>query len=117
MESQEMNYNRFGRSFHPFERHRIDDIFLLFDQVRNEYEEFEALQVSEVSSRSGKGRHTTRHVSLLRLPGDGGLLADTPGFSQPSLNLVTSGELGDLFPEVRSLIIYQDVKLDAIPSF
>ena len=58
-----------------------------------------------MSSRSGKGRHTTRHVSLLRLPGDGGLLADTPGFSQPSLNLVTSGELGDLFPEVRSRIL------------
>jgi len=82
--------------------HSGNDVFIFsFDQILDEYEEFEAVQVSEVSSRSGKGRHTTRHVSLLRLPGDGGLLADTPGFSQPSLNLVTSGELGDLFPEVR----------------
>lgn len=77
---------------------------LIIPQVRDEHETFEKLQVSEVSLRSGKGRHTTRHVSLLRLPGDGGLLADTPGFSQPSLNLVTSGELGDLFPEVREKI-------------
>lgn len=73
---------------------------VLYHQVPDEYEKFEALQVSEVSSRSGKGRHTTRHVSLLRLPGSGGLLADTPGFSQPSLNRVTSVSLGDLFPEV-----------------
>ncbi|KAG0564651.1 hypothetical protein KC19_8G128300 [Ceratodon purpureus] len=83
----------------------VEDDGVIIPQVRNEHEEFEALQVSEVSSRSGKGRHTTRHVSLLRLPGDGGLLADTPGFSQPSLNLVTSGELGDLFPEVRERIV------------
>ncbi|CAK9215175.1 unnamed protein product [Sphagnum troendelagicum] len=67
-----------------------------------DHEKFEALQVSEVSLRSGKGRHTTRHVSLLRLPGGDGLLADTPGFSQPSLAKVMSATLGELFPEVRA---------------
>jgi hypothetical protein len=73
----------------------------LFKQVAEDHEKFEALQVSEVSLRSGKGRHTTRHVSLLRLPGGDGLLADTPGFSQPSLAKVMSATLGELFPEVQ----------------
>ncbi|KAL2611323.1 hypothetical protein R1flu_023015 [Riccia fluitans] len=64
-------------------------------------EEFEALRVGEVSMASGRGRHTTRHVRLLRIPGGDGLLADTPGFSQPSLAKVTSSTLAQLFPEVR----------------
>ncbi|KAL2567497.1 hypothetical protein AAZV13_18G007300 [Glycine max] len=41
-------------------------------------------RVGEVSTRSGRGKHTTRHVSLLPLS-EGGFLADTPGFNQPSL--------------------------------
>lgn len=38
------------------------------------------LPVGEVSEKLGRGRHTTRHVELYRLP-DGSLIADTPGFS------------------------------------
>lgn len=38
------------------------------------------LQVGDVSERLGRGRHTTRHVELLRLENDA-LVADTPGFS------------------------------------
>lgn len=38
------------------------------------------LAVGEVSEKLGRGRHTTRHIELYRLP-DGTLLADTPGFS------------------------------------
>lgn len=38
------------------------------------------LPVGEVSEKLGRGRHTTRHVELLRLDG-GALVADTPGFS------------------------------------
>ncbi len=38
-----------------------------------------SLQVGEVSEKLGRGRHTTRHVELLRI-GDA-LVADTPGFS------------------------------------
>ncbi|MCL1905892.1 MAG: ribosome small subunit-dependent GTPase A, partial [Clostridiales bacterium] len=36
--------------------------------------------VGDISARLQRGKHTTRHVSLLRLP-TGGLVADTPGFS------------------------------------
>ncbi|KAL3682510.1 hypothetical protein R1sor_000532 [Riccia sorocarpa] len=64
-------------------------------------EDFEELRVGEVSTASGRGRHTTRHVRLLPVPGGVGLLADTPGFSQPSLAKVTSSTLAQLFPEVR----------------
>ena len=46
----------------------------------------------------GRGKHTTRTVSLIELP-FGGLLADSPGFSQPSLDRVDSAALGELFPE------------------
>ncbi|GJP47526.1 hypothetical protein CLOM_g6709 [Closterium sp. NIES-68] len=142
---------------------------------------FEELRVGEVSRRSGRGRHTTRHVALVTIPdviieggahvttpeliaeGDGrepvegcrvqeevancsngsrshngslssssrtntsssssssssssttttssgggssscsgGLLADTPGFSQPSLGNVSSSDLPMLFPEIRT---------------
>lgn len=75
-------------------------------------EDLAPVRVGEVSQRSGRGKHTTRHVSLLRLPaassarpsgsgGGGGLLADSPGFNQPSLFDVSLQELPLLFPEVR----------------
>lgn len=38
------------------------------------------LAVGEVSEKLGRGRHTTRHVELLRLK-NGAVVADTPGFS------------------------------------
>lgn len=57
------------------------------------------LRVSAVSGKLGRGRHTTRHVELFELPG-GGLLADTPGFNQPTLECQPS-ELAQYFPEAR----------------
>ncbi len=39
-----------------------------------------SLLTGEVSQKLGRGRHTTRQVELLHLP-EGGLAADTPGFS------------------------------------
>ena len=38
------------------------------------------IQVGDVSQALGRGRHTTRHVELFRLP-NGALVADTPGFA------------------------------------
>jgi ribosome biogenesis GTPase / thiamine phosphate phosphatase len=57
------------------------------------------LQTGAVSERWGRGRHTTRHVELFELP-TGGLLADTPGFNQPSLSGNPS-ELASCFPEAQ----------------
>ncbi|KAI8472702.1 MAG: hypothetical protein J3K34DRAFT_384159 [Monoraphidium minutum] len=49
-------------------------------------------------SKIGRGKHTTRVVRLIPLPG-GGLVADTPGFGLPTLDGVGSVELAGLFPE------------------
>jgi ribosome biogenesis GTPase len=49
-------------------------------------------------SRIGRGMHTTRSVTLVPLPG-GGAIADTPGFGLPTLDAVSSRQLGELFPE------------------
>ncbi|KAH7570488.1 hypothetical protein ACOSP7_018672 [Xanthoceras sorbifolium] len=64
---------------------------------------FEDQRVGEVSTRSGRGKHTTRHVSLLPLSG-GGYLADTPGFNQPSLMKVTKQSLAQAFPETQKML-------------
>ena len=56
-------------------------------------------------SRAGRGRHTTRHVSLIPLPGPGGgAVADTPGFNQPDLEKtgIPPTAFAALFPEVRA---------------
>lgn len=57
------------------------------------------LKTGAVSGKLGRGRHTTRHVELLKLP-LGGFLADTPGFNQPEISL-TPARLADAFPEIR----------------
>eukprot|EP00210_Caulerpa_lentillifera_P008921 g8512.t1 len=57
--------------------------------------------VKEVSA-IGRGKHTTRTISLLELP-SGGFLADTPGFNLPDLSAISSQDLPLLFPEVVKL--------------
>lgn len=61
-----------------------------------------ALRVAPVSGRLRRGRHTTRHVELVALPGaPGALLADTPGFNRPALPASASA-LVQCFPELRA---------------
>lgn len=60
-----------------------------------------SIETQEISSRLGRGRHTTRHVELLPLL-EGGLVADTPGFSQLDFNDFEPEELGELFIEFES---------------
>ncbi len=58
-------------------------------------------KTGEVSERLGRGRHTTRHVELARLP-NGVLAADTPGFAAlDTLETIPPVELGSCFPEFR----------------
>ncbi len=63
------------------------------------------LRVGHVSGKLGRGRHTTRHVELFELP-TGGLLADTPGFNQPDLDMAPAA-LAQCFPEVRQRLAHQ----------
>ena len=58
------------------------------------------LRVGRVSGKLQRGRHTTRHVELFELP-SGGLLADSPGFNQPTINY-NPADLALFFPEARS---------------
>ncbi|WP_276352594.1 ribosome small subunit-dependent GTPase A [Cohnella caldifontis] len=60
------------------------------------------LQTSEISERLGRGKHTTRHVELVALPG-GGLIADTPGFSQLDFGELGIEDIGSCFREFREL--------------
>lgn len=57
------------------------------------------LATGEISVSLGRGKHTTRHVELLEV--EGGLVADTPGFSALDFNEIELEELPELFPEMR----------------
>lgn len=61
------------------------------------------LQVGDMSEKIARGRHTTRHVELLRLE-NGGLVADTPGFSTfdaVRMEKLTRENLQHYFPELE----------------
>lgn len=60
-------------------------------------------RTGDVSRRLGRGRHTTRAVELLALPG-GGWVADTPGFSQLDVTDIPPESLGGLFPDLARYI-------------
>ncbi len=53
------------------------------------------LREGDVSERLGRGRHTTRHVQLFAL-GNGGYLADTPGFGSFDVEQMESVRASDL---------------------
>lgn len=55
------------------------------------------------TSRIGRGKHTTRHVELIKL--NDAYVFDTPGFSQLEITEVTNikaNELGSYFPELEA---------------
>ena len=65
-----------------------------------------SIATGQVSDKLGRGRHTTRHTELYRLPG-GALVADTPGFSSfdiEKMELMTPQELQYAFVEFRPYI-------------
>lgn len=58
-------------------------------------------EVGAISDRIGRGKHTTRHVELHPV-GEGGYIADTPGFSTfetGQMDLVRAEDLQYAFPE------------------
>lgn len=60
------------------------------------------METNEISEKLGRGKHTTRHVELVELPG-GGYVADTPGFSQLDFHELGVEEVGACFREFREL--------------
>lgn len=61
-----------------------------------------SLETNEISDKLGRGKHTTRHVELVSLPG-GGYLADTPGFSQLDFAELGIDQIGACFREFQAL--------------
>ncbi|MGM8364183.1 ribosome small subunit-dependent GTPase A [Virgibacillus sp. W0181] len=58
------------------------------------------IKTGEISKSLGRGKHTTRHVELVEI--NGGLVADTPGFSSLDFKEVEANELGMCFPEIET---------------
>jgi len=57
----------------------------------------EAMKTGDISKKSQKGKHTTRHSELIEY--EEGFLLDTPGFSALSLDFIEKEKLQDCFPE------------------
>lgn len=57
-------------------------------------------ETGDISSKTGRGRHTTRHVEIFPLS-DGTMLYDTPGFTSLDMPKIDVREVRDLFPEFR----------------
>lgn len=56
------------------------------------------LKTNNISSHLGRGKHTTRHVELIRI--GNGLVADTPGFSSLEFTSIEAEDLPFCFPEI-----------------
>lgn len=56
------------------------------------------LKTDDISMSLGRGKHTTRHVELIKI-GEGHV-ADTPGFSSLEFLNIEAGELSYCFPEI-----------------
>ena len=56
------------------------------------------LKTAGISAHLGRGKHTTRHVELIDI--NGGLVADTPGFSSLEVAGIEAEDLGQTFLEI-----------------
>ncbi len=61
----------------------------------NNLDETLSLETNEISKKLGRGKHTTRTVSVYKI--GGGFIADTPGFSSLELNFEDESELAQSF--------------------
>jgi len=63
------------------------------------------LRTKQVSEKTGKGTHTTRHVEIMTIPHKSKPLqiADTPGFSHLRFDTVLPAKINELFDEIKKL--------------
>ncbi|WP_071459402.1 ribosome small subunit-dependent GTPase A [Bacillus massilinigeriensis] len=57
------------------------------------------LRTDDISAHLGRGKHTTRHVELIRV--ESGLVADTPGFSSLEFTEIDAPDLNYCFPDIE----------------
>ena len=58
-------------------------------------------RIGELSEKIRRGKHTTRHVELIRAGEGDSWLADSPGFSRLSVDSIDKQQLDTCFPEIR----------------
>ncbi len=58
------------------------------------------IETNDISEALGRGKHTTRHVELIKM--FNGLIADTPGFSSLDLSDMTKSDIRDNFIEFNT---------------
>lgn len=57
----------------------------------------QVMQTGDISEKSGRGKHTTRHSELVEF--EDGFIVDTPGFTSLETNFILKEELQFCFPE------------------
>jgi ribosome biogenesis GTPase len=61
-----------------------------------------AMETGNISQKTSRGKHTTRHVEIFELP-QGGMIYDTPGFTSFDITGIEPEELDLYYPEIESL--------------
>ncbi len=69
----------------------------------NEIQPGLSLQTGDISEKTKRGKHTTRHVELIDLA-SGGMVLDTPGFTSLDIQAIEKEELQYYFPEIETFI-------------
>ncbi|MEJ8553731.1 ribosome small subunit-dependent GTPase A [Tepidibacter sp. Z1-5] len=109
-------YNNAGYKVIPISKKRDINIELVKDEIKsnivvfagpsgvgkssllNKIDSNLSLETGEISEKIKRGKHTTRYAQLLKLK-DGGMVADTPGFSSLTLDGIEAQDLKDYFVE------------------
>lgn len=60
------------------------------------------MEIGNISNKTSRGKHTTRHVEIFQLP-FGGMIYDTPGFTSFDISGVEADELELFYPEIEVL--------------
>lgn len=71
--------------------------------ILNALKSSELMETGHVSHKTGRGRHTTRHVEIFDMP-SGGMIFDTPGFTSFEVLDAEEDELQFLYPEMKEFI-------------
>ena len=59
------------------------------------------METGEISDKTSRGKHTTRHVEMIPL--ENGYIYDTPGFTSFDLVDIEENELQNYFPEIKAV--------------
>jgi len=60
------------------------------------------METGEISKRTDRGKHTTRHVEIFKTPG-GGMVYDTPGFTSFEIMEADENELQLFYPKIEKI--------------